>query len=47
MLAGLPPEFVAAKRTYWRLAFGQLQGGNHTQDHLQQIQAAVAAARQQ
>jgi len=46
MLAGLPPEFVAARRTYWRLAFGQLQGGNHTQDHLQQIQAAVAAARQ-
>jgi uncharacterized protein YndB with AHSA1/START domain len=46
MLAGLPDEFVAAKRSYWRLAFGQLQGGNHTQDHLQQIEAAVAAARQ-
>jgi uncharacterized protein YndB with AHSA1/START domain len=47
MIAGLPDEFVAGKRSYWRLAFGQLQGGTHTHDHLQQIQAAVAAARQQ
>jgi hypothetical protein len=46
MLAGLPDEFVAARRSYWRLAFGQLQGGNHTQDHLKQIEEAVRAARQ-
>lgn len=45
LLAGLPDDFIANKRSYWRLAFGQVQSLSHTQEHIPQIQAAVAAAR--
>jgi uncharacterized protein YndB with AHSA1/START domain len=45
MLAALPDEFVAGRRSWWRLAFGFLQNDDHTLLHLRQIEAAVAAAR--
>jgi hypothetical protein len=47
MLAALPDDFIAGKRSYWRLAFGLLQPNTHTREHLRQIEAAVAVARQQ
>jgi uncharacterized protein YndB with AHSA1/START domain len=45
ILAGLPDEFLASKRSYWRVAFAQLQTISHTQEHIPQIQAAATAAR--
>lgn len=43
MLAALPDEFVAAKGSYWRLAYGLMEGRLHDDGHLAQIQAALAA----
>lgn len=43
--AGLPEEFVAGKRTYWRLAFALLQNGPHVGEHAAEITKLVAAAR--
>ncbi len=40
-----PPEFVANKSTYFRLAWPLLEGQTHTQSHAEQIKAAIAAAR--
>jgi len=44
--AGLPEAFVAARRTYWRLAYSLLQNSTHINEHAEQITATVAAARQ-
>jgi uncharacterized protein YndB with AHSA1/START domain len=45
-LAGLPAEFVARKGSYFQVASGILTGNAlHTQSHLEQINAAIAAAR--
>jgi uncharacterized protein YndB with AHSA1/START domain len=46
LLAALPAEFAAQKGSYWRIAYNTLAGGPHARDHLQQIAAAVGAARQ-
>jgi uncharacterized protein YndB with AHSA1/START domain len=45
MLAALPPEFMAHKGSYWRLAHIILQAPDHSQTHIGQIRAAIAAAR--
>jgi uncharacterized protein YndB with AHSA1/START domain len=45
LLAGLPPEFVARKGTFWRLAYGVTQSPFHNDDHLNQIRAAIASAQ--
>lgn len=45
MLAALPDAFVAHKGTYWRMAFGFLQPGDHTRGHFAQMRAAIQAAR--
>jgi uncharacterized protein YndB with AHSA1/START domain len=46
MLAALPPEFVAHKGSYLRLGYNLLEiPGYHTRTHLEQMRAAVAAAR--
>lgn len=46
MLAALPPEFVAHKASYVRLARGLIQlSEEHLDDHIQQIHAAIQAAR--
>ena len=42
MLAALPEEFVARKGSYWRLAYGLIEGRIHDDGHLAQIQAALA-----
>jgi uncharacterized protein YndB with AHSA1/START domain len=46
VLAALPDDFVNRKRSYWRAANAALQTADHTREHLRQIEAAVAAARQ-
>lgn len=43
MLAALPDEFVARKGSYWRLAYGMMEGPLHDEGHLEQIKAALAA----
>ena len=45
-LANLPEEFVARKGSYWRLAYNSLQDPFHFDGHLEQMQAALDAARQ-
>ena len=45
LLAALPPEFVARKGSYWRLAHNFLQGISHTVEHAAQIRASIQAAR--
>ena len=46
LIEGLPEEFVRRRRTYWRLARTLLdESYSHLDDHLHQMQAAVAAAR--
>lgn len=45
LLTMLPAEFVARKRSYWRVAYNMLNGATHTRDHMGQIRAAIAAAR--
>jgi len=44
-LANLPDEFVARKGAYWRLAYDLLQDPYHFTAHLEQMQAALDAAR--
>ena len=44
--AGLPEAFIAERRTYWRMAYSLLNNSNHIGEHAEQINAAVAAARQ-
>jgi uncharacterized protein YndB with AHSA1/START domain len=44
-LENLPEEFLAQKGTYWRLAYGLLQDPYHFNIHLEQMQAALDAAR--
>jgi hypothetical protein len=46
MIAALPEDFVAGKRSWWRLAFGFMQDDDHILQHLRQIESAVEAARQ-
>jgi hypothetical protein len=41
-----PPEFVARKSTYFKVAWPFLEGQFHTLAHLDQIEAAIQAARQ-
>ncbi|MGB3702608.1 MAG: SRPBCC domain-containing protein [Anaerolineales bacterium] len=44
-LANLPHEFIARKGEYWRLAYDLLQDPYHFNSHLEQMQAALEAAR--
>ena len=45
MLAGLTPEFMAHKGSYWRLGVILLtELTNHTREHSDQIRTAVATA---
>ncbi len=46
ILAGLPPEFVARRSTFWRTAYNYTQARPHFDEHIQQIKNALAAARQ-
>lgn len=41
----LPAEFVANKGSYWRFASGLIQPNFHLTAHVEQIQAAIAAAK--
>jgi uncharacterized protein YndB with AHSA1/START domain len=43
ILAALPDGFVARKGSYWRLAYGLVEGRIHDDGHLAQIQEALAA----
>jgi uncharacterized protein YndB with AHSA1/START domain len=46
LLAGLPPEFVARKGSFWRVAYNYTQASPHYDDHIRQIEAALESARQ-
>ena len=43
ILAALPDEFVARKGSYWRMAYGLIEGRLHDEEHLAQVKAALAA----
>lgn len=45
LIAGLPPEFVARKGSFWRYAYNYTQASSHNDEHLQQIRAAIESAR--
>lgn len=45
MLAALPPEFVAHKGSYVRMAYSLLQAPEHVAGHRDQIRDAIASAR--
>lgn len=47
LVSNLPPEFIDRKGTYWRLAYNLQEEPYHHRTHLQQMQEAVEAARQQ
>ncbi len=48
MLDSLPPEFAKRKGSYWRLGHRLLeQGQGHAEQHVEQMRAAIAAARSQ
>lgn len=44
IVAAMPPQFVARKSSLWRVAYSLLQAPDHTQEHLDQIRAAIASA---
>jgi uncharacterized protein YndB with AHSA1/START domain len=44
-LARLPESFVAEKRSYWRVAYYVLDAPYHLRGHIEQMQAAIGAAR--
>ncbi len=45
MLRNLPEEFLAQKDSFWVLAYQQVQFKGHNAEHVDQINAAVVAAR--
>ncbi len=45
MLRNLPEDFLAQKFSFWVMAYQQLQFKAHTDEHVAQIKAAVAASR--
>jgi len=45
LFARLPASLMEHKGSYWRLAYGALEGPYHHQVHMEQIQAALQAAR--
>jgi len=45
LIAGLPPEFVARKGSWWRLAYGIVEAPYHYLQHKEQIEAALQAGR--
>jgi len=47
LFSKLPAEFVERKGSYWRLAYGALEGNFHDLAHLEQMQTSVQAARAQ
>ncbi|MGH8926760.1 MAG: SRPBCC domain-containing protein, partial [Acidimicrobiia bacterium] len=44
LLTSLPPELVARKAIFWRIAVGYDDPGRHLTEHLEQIRAARAAS---
>jgi hypothetical protein len=46
-LANLPEEFVTNMGAYWRIAYDLLQDPYHFNSHLEQMQTALEAARDQ
>ena len=43
MLAALPDAFVARRGSYWRMAYGLIEGRLHDDGHLAQIRTALAS----
>lgn len=47
LYTGLPREVVERKGSYWRIAYSAVDTPTHFEIHLDQIKAAIAAAREQ
>jgi uncharacterized protein YndB with AHSA1/START domain len=47
LIEGMPLEYVARKGSFWPFAYGYTQAADHNNEHLRQIKAAIAAARQE
>jgi hypothetical protein len=45
LLARLPQAFVERRGSYWQLAFNNIQEDTHLDGHLEQIKAAIRAAK--
>ena len=45
LLARLPQRFVERRGSYWQVAFGYIQDRTHLDEHVEQIKAAIKAAR--
>jgi uncharacterized protein YndB with AHSA1/START domain len=45
LLRNLPDDFVGQKDSFWVLAYNQVQFKGHTSEHIDQINASIAAAR--
>lgn len=45
ILAALAPEFMDRKGSYWRMAYNLLESPYHLNQHIDQIRAAIEAAR--
>ena len=45
LLSNLPPAFLERKGSYWRMAYGELEAPYHLFTHLEQMEAAINAAR--
>lgn len=46
LLARLPQSFVERRGSYWQVAFNNIQENTHLDGHIEQIQAAIQAARE-
>ena len=47
ILARLPQTFVERRGSYWQVAYNYIQADTHLDGHLEQIKAAIPAARRQ
>lgn len=47
LLARLPQDFVERRGSYWQVAFNFIQEDTHLDGHIEQIRAAIQAARRQ
>jgi uncharacterized protein YndB with AHSA1/START domain len=45
LVTALPPEFLAHKAAFWQIAYGAVEPDYHIATHMEQMRAAVQAAR--
>jgi len=45
LISSIPPEFEKRRSNFWRISFPYNEGDSHFDEHIDQIRAAIAAAR--